>query len=72
MVVPILINHDQSVAPIGYVDIQNGRICFKFSQPILKEQVFSIFGNAGILMTETEVRNGELFVSAGEIIEFSV
>lgn len=68
---PILRNHDHSQAPIGAIDIQDGRICFRFSQPIPKDQVFEIFGNAGIRMTETEDRDGELFVTAGEILEFS-
>ncbi len=71
VITPILRNHDKNKAPIGTVDFQDGKICFRFSQPIPKHELFEIFGNAGIRMTETEDRDGELFVTAGEILEFS-
>ncbi len=71
MTMPILNNHDHEEI-IGIIDVKNNRLCFKFAHAITKDQAFEIFPTAGILFTESEERDGELFVTAGEILEFSM
>ena len=71
MSMPILQNHEHQKSPIGIVDMKNDRLYFKLVKAISKDQVFEIFGNAGIRFDKYEDRNGELFVTSGEILEFS-
>lgn len=72
MTLPILVNHDRSRPPIGVVDVQDGRLEFKFSTPVECDQVFKIFGNVGVQFTAMQYdENGTCLVSAGIIFEFS-
>ena len=67
--IPILLNHDHSKAPIGKVQPKEGRLLVTFEDPgISRESFFSTFGNCG--MRVIGWRN-EL-ITIAEILEFSV
>lgn len=55
---------------IGSVDVQTDRLCFRFSEPVPRKELFGIFGNAGIRITEMARDGSRDFVIAGEILEF--
>jgi hypothetical protein len=70
---PLLLNHDHN-NPIGTVEpIGDGKLEFKFNTDVLitKEMLFDIFGNAGLVVTHREMKDGVVHIKAGEILEFS-
>ncbi len=72
MTLPILMNHDRSRPPIGFIDVQDGRLKFRFLTPLDSDKVFEIFGNVGLQFTVMEYdARGNCMVSAGIIFEFS-
>jgi hypothetical protein len=68
--IPILQNHDHTKV-IGTIEAKCCRLCFRFKIPISRDEMFQVFGNTGISITEAELRDGETYVTAGEIMEFS-
>ena len=68
--IPILQNHDHTKV-IGTIEAKGCRLCFRFKNPTRWDDLFRAFGNTGIMITESEDRDGELYVTAGEILEFS-
>jgi hypothetical protein len=72
---PILWNHDHTRKPIGMVEVSSGLVSFRFddSVRISHENMFEIFGGAGIKVTEMErLEDGTVLIKAGSIMEFSL
>ena len=67
--IPILLNHDHTIIPIGWLKEINDKLCFKLDPPVTRDELFSIFGDAGIFVTKM---NDTLLISEGEILEFSL
>lgn len=63
--IPILDRHDQTRV-LGRVFSDVGGLHFELINPVTRDQLFNIFGNAGIRITEC----GE-YVTSGTILEFS-
>jgi len=59
--------------PIGVIRKEGDQIFFEFHEDveISREMMFDIFGNAGIRVTETIEKNGNLIIKKGQILEFS-
>lgn len=72
MKIPILCKHDHT-KPIGSVESINGALRFKFSEDVklTLENLFEVFGGAGIRVTEMEDVEGVVTIKSGEILEFS-
>lgn len=68
--IPLLFNHEHT-KPIGMWK-GNGVGEFNADQRITREQLFNIFGGAGIRVREMFVENGALYIRAFEILEFSL
>lgn len=71
--VPILWNHDQG-KPIGWVNVEDERPTIEFNETarINKDQLFEIFGGAGILVTDCYQVDGITYVRKCQILEFSL
>lgn len=68
--IPFLLNHDAS-KPIG-VWRKDGVGEFNPEQRITREMLFEMLGGAGVRIIESFAENGQLYVRAFEIIEFSL
>lgn len=66
--IPVLINHDHSRDPIGLMRQVGACIEVELSEPLTREQVFQIFGDAGFAVRETVDDKIKRF----DILEFSL
>lgn len=71
--IPILLDHDRS-KQIGCVRFHATYLSFEFNKgvEITREQLFEIFGGAGVMATEIEEKGGVYFIRSGKLIEFSL
>ena len=71
---PILWAHDRT-RQIGVVEQGGDLMKFRFDEDVLisRDNLFEIFGNAGISVTESKVLpDGTVVILAGSIMEFSL
>lgn len=71
--IPILWKHDHT-KPIGTVEAVGPELKFKFTDDveITRENLFEIFGWAGVRLEEIEQRpDGTLLIKSGAILPFS-
>jgi hypothetical protein len=68
--IPILINHNDGIPPIGKIDLADGTLVVTFTPEanITREMFFNTFGNCGFEILET---CGEVILKA-RIFEFSL
>jgi len=71
--VQLLLNHD-ATKPIGAVWVEEGKVVFEFFKDakITRENLFTIFGGAGIQITDTAWEDGAMIIRKGVILEFSL
>lgn len=69
--IPITVNYDHSKPPVGFIQVEDNRITFAFYSPITRTELFELFGCAGIRITEAEMKEDELLIKTGEILEWS-
>lgn len=71
--VPLLCSHDHTRV-IGFLDVSRGGLEFEFAsdQRITREQMFNIFGGAGVEVLEQEITQDETYIKRGRIYEFSL
>lgn len=67
----ISVNHDRSRDSIGRMRQIEYRLEVELFQPMTMEQVFQIFGSAGILMLEAGMHEGMMKILKFEILEFA-
>ncbi len=74
--IPILLNHDPSAKPIGYVlSHADGSLRVRISKDvrITREMLFDIFGGAGIRINSSALeKDGTMVIHEGTILEFSL
>lgn len=77
MMIPILVKHDHSRAPLGYIEAHNNELRAVFVPPVTREHMFAMLGNVGVRVLEsrypaTAEGLGPEQISRVQIIEFSV
>jgi len=75
MKIPILINHDHSKLPIGYI-AQNEElhleILFNDRSKITTDMMLDVFGNIGFRILDSYEENEVLYITKALLIEFSL
>lgn len=71
---PLLLNHDHSRDAIGQVVASGDALIVRLdcAHRMTKEQLFAIFGSAGIVITRQHFENGVGLIEEFEIICWSV
>jgi len=70
-VTPVLWGHDQA-KPLGEVRVVKGRLRVALLTPLSQEEVFSTFGNVGVMVIKYVMIGGKMLFEEFEIIEFSL
>lgn len=72
MRIPILVKHDHSRAPLGYIEAHNNELQAVFVPPVTREHMLAMLGNVGVRVLEMADGLGAEQISRVQIIEFSV
>ena len=72
MFIPILYHHDQQHC-VGCITVSEDEAIFEFNEPQLKDNLFSILGNCGIEILESEIdKNNKVLIKKGRIFYYSI
>jgi hypothetical protein len=75
VIAPILNNHIHTIEPIGFVELIDGTLHFRFRDDvsITLDMVYQIFGNVGIkVLDTTDDKDGLYVIRSGQILEWSI
>jgi hypothetical protein len=66
--IPIFVNYNYTEKPIGYFD--EGKVTL--TSPLCKETIFSIFGNIGFQIIESEIQDKVVYIKKFNILCWSI
>jgi hypothetical protein len=69
--IPITTNYDRTLPHRGHVDVKDGKIIVKLTEPIHEKDLFEVFGTIGFRAISYEMRDDGIRYKEFEICEFS-
>lgn len=69
--IPVTTNYDRTLPHRGYVDVKDGKIIVKLTEPIHEKDIFEVFGTIGFRAISYEMRDDGIYYKEFEILEFS-